>query len=399
MGEEYQINAFDDEWDENDEESQPGAGVPLLEVRSTGSFRSLPSFPPDDESFLQYKPDKKWVFEFPLRLENWLRPFDDRVTGWVQFSYFKWLDILTNLITFAVAVEILFALPFVLFSLGIDGLATEMTWLGLLTAFFSQIPKRFVWRYRPWMVQRANKLRATTTSSFPSRAVCCSAVYAFAIAYTYFYFYGLSAPWWWIPELFVVMVFAASFSRIFLGVHYASDCVFGALQGLAICLLGTGLWNANLLGCVSCHDDACYASKDSGEQLTFSNLSEMSLLPFCIVVVLSIIVSLIMVIRPIRFWRKCDRSLGLMLPCVAFQTGFLCPNGSPTGASLAAPLSPAPIWAYPFALVVPVAILLVGTKLKSRYPLMTLSAFYVITFMCLFVWRLAIFPFAPAPEA
>ena len=59
--EEYQINAFEDDWDARDDEDESGnsAGVPLLEVRSTGSFRSLPHIPPDDESFLQYKPDTK----------------------------------------------------------------------------------------------------------------------------------------------------------------------------------------------------------------------------------------------------------------------------------------------------------------------------------------------------
>ena len=108
----------------------------------------------------------------------------------------------------------------------------------------------------------------------------------------------------------MVMLCLASFARIFLGVHYASDCIFGAVQGLVICLLGTGLWKANLLGCVSCHDNACYAEPGSDNVLNFSNLSEMSLLPFFIVVVLSVIVSLFMVVRPIRFWRKCDRSLG-----------------------------------------------------------------------------------------
>lgn len=58
----------------------------------------------------------------------------------------------------SVAIEIIFAVPFILLALGIDGLGTEFTYLGLITAFISQIPKRFVWRYRPWMVQRANKV-------------------------------------------------------------------------------------------------------------------------------------------------------------------------------------------------------------------------------------------------
>jgi len=63
-----------------------------------------------------------------------------------------------NAILVAVAIEIMFAVPFILFALGIDGLASEFTYLGLFLAIISQIPKRFIWRYRPWMVQRANKV-------------------------------------------------------------------------------------------------------------------------------------------------------------------------------------------------------------------------------------------------
>ena len=41
----------------------------------------------------------------------------------------------------------------------------------------------------------------------------------------------------------------------------------------------------------------------------------------------------------------------LLLPCVAFQVGFLCPNGSTSGGSLASPDFPPPWWSYFFAII------------------------------------------------
>ena len=64
------------------------------------------------------------------------------------------------------------------------------------------------------------------------------------------------------------------------------------------------------MGCSSCHDDGCYADVGSPEQITGSNLRDMAYIPFIIVVVLSFVLTIIAVISPINFWRKCDRSLG-----------------------------------------------------------------------------------------
>jgi|ERR1712137_408817 len=371
-------------------ELDTNAEVPLLEVSSSGSLRSIALSTVEHESFQQYKPDKKWIWEFPLWMDNTLRNFDDYIISITQFTSNKAIGILCNIITFSVAIEIIFALPFVLFALGIDGLASEFTYLGLITAFLSQIPKRFIWRYRPWMIQRANKLRSTKTSSFPSRAVCCSVVLSFAICYTYWYFKELQIVWWWMPELFIIMFFLTSFARIFLGVHYPSDCIFGAIQGIFICLIGTLLWEVTLIGC-SC-DDECNSEYGSDEQLTSSNLRDMSLIPFFAVVLISFIVALLAILKPIHFWRKCDRSLGLLLPCVAFQIGFLCPGGSFANASLASPHDPAPWWAYPFALLIPIFAILFGQKMKSKYPLASFSILYVFVFSSLCIWRLFIFP-------
>lgn len=76
------------------------------------------------------------------------------------------------------ALEISVAAPIALYVLGWDAVATDILYLSLTLSTLSQIPKRFLWRYRPFMVHRAQQRKKTTTSSFPSRAVACATVYA-----------------------------------------------------------------------------------------------------------------------------------------------------------------------------------------------------------------------------
>ena len=63
-----------------------------------------------------------------------------------------------------VAIEISMALPFALFMLGEDGIAIEFCYFALMLCIVSQIPKRFIWRWRPWMVGRARKVRESCGS-------------------------------------------------------------------------------------------------------------------------------------------------------------------------------------------------------------------------------------------
>ena len=64
----------------------------------------------------------------------------------------------------------------------------------------------------------------------------------------------------------------------------------------------------------------------------------------------------------------------MILPCIAFQVGFLCPNGSLDDSSLSAPLQPPPWWTYPFAFIIPIfymvcKFLLLTTPLSQpQYP-------------------------------
>ena len=106
-----------------------------------------------------------------------------------------------------------------------------LTWFSLSLSVVSQIAKRFVWRSRPWMVARAKLVMRTKTSSFPSRAVTCSVCYVvifYVVAWNEM-FAGLTFQWW-MCFILPISVLLSSFSRVQLGVHYPSDCLFGSIQ-------------------------------------------------------------------------------------------------------------------------------------------------------------------------
>jgi hypothetical protein len=106
---------------------------------------------------------------FPQRIEKLVAKIDDKVGAFIQRIQNKpilYFDLFFTcksnrcclpgpVIT---TVEVGIAVPFCLFIFGKDTLATEMTFLMALTCLISQIPKRFLWRYRPYMVGRAKKV-------------------------------------------------------------------------------------------------------------------------------------------------------------------------------------------------------------------------------------------------
>ena len=103
--------------------------------------------------------------------------------------------------------------PFILYIFGWDDVATELTYLILVTAFCSQIPKRFVWRYRPYVVGRADGRRLDRTSSFPSRAVTCGVVYAYAVCRAVAHREGIEGFQWYMPVVMALFGLLAAFAR------------------------------------------------------------------------------------------------------------------------------------------------------------------------------------------
>jgi hypothetical protein len=79
-----------------------------------------------------------------------------------------------------------------------------------------------------------------------------------------------------------------------------------------VCLIGTALWKADIIGCDSCLYSDCYAdSPDTTISLT--SLSRVNVFMVLLVVSFSILIPLISVVKPIDFWSKCDRVYGYVL--------------------------------------------------------------------------------------
>jgi len=183
------------------------------------------------------------------------------------------------------------------------------------------------------------------SSSFPSRAVTCATVYSFLVSYAYIYDVENGILWitWWMPILIIVSVLLASFARINMGVHYPSDCIIGLFQGILVCVIGTMLWHADVVGCDSCFVSKCYSSNGSLNVITRANWERITFVTMGVGVVVSFIIAIVSVVKPFDFWGKCDRVYGMLLPGMLFQITFLCRKAS--GTTLFVP-PPTPWYGY-----------------------------------------------------
>lgn len=281
------------------------------------------------------------------------------------------------------AIETGIALPIVLFATGQDSLAIEFTYVMLLLCIISQIPKRFLWRYRPFMQNRAYLLRKDLTSSFPSRAVTAGVVYSFLISYAYMYHQSTPSVEWWMPVFMLVMVVLSSYCRIQYGCHFPSDCAFGALQGLLVCLIATAFYKADVSGCGSCAYNRCYAS-GVHNCLMFQNLDAANWVMFALVSLVGLVLAIVSVMPPLKFWGKCHHVYGILFPCIAFQVTFVCPMGS---VSLPYP-GYVPWWSAVVGIVLAAGATVFGIKTRGRGVLLAYGVLYAVVFWSLAFVRL-----------
>uniref|UniRef100_A0A6B2L6R0 Phosphatidic acid phosphatase type 2/haloperoxidase domain-containing protein n=1 Tax=Arcella intermedia TaxID=1963864 RepID=A0A6B2L6R0_9EUKA len=343
-------------------------------------------------------PQDDFLWVFPERLESVLNRIDGPLIRLLQSRRSKFQFYLSHVLTAIVAIEFLIIMPTVLFILGYDNLGTKTLYLSMTLVFLSQIPKRFVWRYRPFMGARAIEIQSCRTSSFPSRAVTCSVVYSYVIVFFYEEFQG-EYPLWLVSP-FLVLPVVVSISRIYLGVHYPSDCLGGMILGYVVCSISMFIYRADQAGC-ECAQTAgfCYysnATMDILQPITLQTLTHINWWVLGGVVFGQFVFAVLCVIRPIKFWIKFGTIFGILFPALTFRFVFLCPTGSHP-ASISANLLPPSGWSFIFSIGLVLAGLFVGTKLQKKLLFWVFVILWVICMSALVVWRLEVTPLLHRP--
>jgi len=294
------------------------------------------------------------------------------------------------------------AMPIFFYILGADALATKIMYLASALVILSQVPKRFVWRYRPFMGDRAIEIQSTKTSSFPSRAVACSVVYCYVVAWIYKDYLSLyNYYWdWWMIVLLILFPLLLSFARINLGVHYPSDCVAGIILGLLACAIGRILIFADGHGCSCVNDDfssniMCYSNNSNIHTITPQNF-ELNWTVVACVIVGQILFALFCILKPMEFWVKFGAVFGLLFPALTFRLVFLCP--SPSSLSSLPPT----LWFKSFdiiscvyGLAVVVIGMVIGMKLQKKLLFWVFVIYWIFYMFVILFWRLYLQYHAP----
>eukprot|EP00002_Diphylleia_rotans_P018174 TRINITY_DN3526_c0_g1_i2.p1 TRINITY_DN3526_c0_g1~~TRINITY_DN3526_c0_g1_i2.p1 ORF type:complete len:372 (+),score=74.02 TRINITY_DN3526_c0_g1_i2:65-1180(+) len=336
-------------------------------------------------------PSAAYVVLFPQSLENKWRQFDDCIIAFVQKRQNKLFYALSSIVTIFTAIEMVVIFPFVLFMLNYDEFATYMAICSLMCSFISQLPKRFLWRYRPYVVNRAAKLHSDKTSSFPSRAVTGGAVFAMIICVGT-NIHNKNSTYqvdWWMPFLYLLLPLAASLSRIYFGVHYPTDCIGGFVQGNLIVILSSALFESFNSTCESCLHDDCYSASGTSSVINSShqdNIDWAALFGFSVLGFAFVFLSSV---KPLEFWAKCHYVYGLVWPSFVFRISFLCSPLNPSGASLTAPGDAKP-GAFILAAVVAAIGAAVGHKSKGtnmKMRMFVFAAIHTMLLLTLSLWR------------
>jgi membrane-associated phospholipid phosphatase len=324
--------------------------------------------------------------------------------------------------------------------------------LILATASISQLPKRFVWRMRPWMCGRARtvrinhsllsspppsnshfvwiqfqstkeeeeegvfpsliyskeifffinlfllfvvgclQVRKDRTSGFPSRAVSCSVVYSYTAMLIVEYSIDESNElwrWhWYTIVTFLMAVLGATYARVHVGAHFPSDCLMGVVQGIVTSIAGTLLFHLDLYKCAPCHNNACYTSVHE-THIEWSTLKKLDWTVFMIITLVGVAFAIASAAPPLYFWAKSHLVFGVTFASLAFQLLFVCPSCSSYNISLPQPRCPH-IWSYAYALCLGGSCVFLGARAKGK-PLVSVITFvglYVAVLLGISCWRL-----------
>lgn len=345
-------------------------------------------------SSVKLPPKNKGVTDVPLCLDRTFRRLDDGAIKCLQAPLMstnrcclhlaKVFELCSLFVTFLTCVEIAIILPIMLYLVHQDHLGNLYTITMLVLSTATQLPKRFLWRPRPWIVGRAIKLRKDQTSSFPSRAVTCGAVYGLMIAEAVDF---REYRWQLAVACGVTFALMASCARVYLGVHYISDCIFGLLMGSLVCTVSILLFEGQQQICGSCYATECYA-EDATTAFSWSTLNNLNPFVASTAFVASLALVFVFAVPPILFWVKAAHVYGILFPCLVFHFALLCPRLN-NGFSLAPP----PVArAEHVVLALAMAALCLGAgKIKKggwMRSVLVYTVLFLITLSVLTAWRL-----------
>ncbi|GAB0495236.1 hypothetical protein MMPV_006535 [Pyropia vietnamensis] len=439
-----------------------GAVLPADEVVAAPTVSSAPLSPSGGagdivargggagEKVKKKKSPPKYLLNFPESAEAALRGMDDDGIRRVQARQSRALYALAMILTTLTAVETALAVPGMLFALGYDSAASWLTASLVCLGILSQLPKKLIWRRRPWMSGRAVGLRRDSTSSFPSRAVVCAVVFpivslrAYAAEAAYRTAaspyvtsgsgilaagrqaelaastaavaaaasaagarargWGPSALLWRLSpsggssalhalssvSLVSSFVLLTAWSRVHVGAHYPSDTGAGALFGALISSVGS--WAHDLWGRSGCATatGACYYAPHA---VNLTSETVWSRLPYRGLAV-AIAVSYGVTLASFKgFWVKCSYVYGLLFSCVTLRWVLLCPVGG-TPAAPAVALPPLPVQtmsAHMTVVAVFGALLAFGMAtrgLHGAFRLINFTVTYFGSLVFIIAWRL-----------
>ncbi|KAJ5077828.1 hypothetical protein M0811_05518 [Anaeramoeba ignava] len=340
-----------------------------------------------------YKRPAKFCYEIPKSITNFFRPFDMKIIQLCQKHMNKFTHIFSLIMTPITTIEVGLTLPFILYIFGIDELALEFLNVMFIFSFLTQIPKRFLWRFRPYIVGDALRIRKDSSSSFPSRAVAGAVVYPYLANYLYAYFHNnekLKISWLLIL-IIILFVIWTSYSRIYFGVHYPTDCIAGLIIGIIVCVSSANFYHMNSFGCQSCWSEKCYTNKEDSRVINWNNFDNVHWIVFVITTAVSFVITLFLNMKPIEFWAKIQHAFAQMFSAYVFHFTLLCTSShlDEDGKTLSPP-SNKPTWVPYFlcVFIIPIQLIL-GMKLKGGIKsIASFTIIFTINFLVLFFWRI-----------
>lgn len=331
----------------------------------------------------------RFQLTFPRAFERLFAPFDDAIVALCQRRTTGAVLFFSTVFTFFTSIEVSLIAPPTLFALGYDQAAGLCGSVLLVLGIVSQVPKKFIFRPRPWMVSRALPVRRDKTSSFPSRAVVCAVVFSWLIAWSAAREGILAAPLPTLPLWVAILCVAAltAFARINVGAHYPSDTVLGFLLGCVVVRIGTRLedaWRA------ACDPSVAYSTADHVTSISRTALLVQLVLSrgFLVVTVLSYLMTLVSIQG---FWVKCSYVYGLLMSSAAFRATYLCSPLPPSASGVShivehGSLSRHMKAAAPFAFLLLFGMITRGRKGPFRVVAFTLI--YLGALIAMLTWRL-----------